>query len=135
MTAYLLDTNHLSPLVTLGHPLRQRVLQQLQAGDSFAIPAPALHEFLFGIGMTPRAQKNSQEWERMKANFTYYAVDAVDAEKAASLCLKLRREGWQLKIIDSFIAIVALRYHLTLLTTDGDFQRVPNLKPENWRGE
>lgn len=29
MENYLLDTNHASPLVTLGHPLRQRVLMRL----------------------------------------------------------------------------------------------------------
>ena len=111
------------------------MFRHLQIGDSFAIPALALHEFLFGIGTTQRAQKNFQEWERMKVSFTYYAVDALDAEKAASLCLNLRRKGWQLKIIDSFIVLVALRYGLILLTTDGDYQQVPQLKSENWREE
>jgi serine/threonine protein phosphatase PrpC len=37
VTAYLLDTNHLSPLVTLGHSLRNKILAQVQVGDSFAI--------------------------------------------------------------------------------------------------
>lgn len=62
MTVYLLDTNHASPLVTLHHPLRRRVIQALDAG----------------------------------------------------------------------IAVTALRYDLTLLTTDGDFQAVPGLRHENW---
>jgi len=31
MTAYLLDTNHASPLVTLHHPLRRRVLAAIKA--------------------------------------------------------------------------------------------------------
>lgn len=49
MARYLLDTNHLSPLVTVGHRLRNRVLAGLANGDEFAIPVPALAEFLFGI--------------------------------------------------------------------------------------
>ena len=40
MENYLLDTNHAAALVTLGHPLRQRVLLRLQAGDTFAITVP-----------------------------------------------------------------------------------------------
>lgn len=43
MTTYLLDTNHLSPLVTIGHPLRARLLVERQAGHQFALPAPILN--------------------------------------------------------------------------------------------
>ena len=32
----------------------------------------------------------------------------------------------------SLIAVIALRYDLTLLTTDGDFQAIPGLRLENW---
>ncbi|GAB4461456.1 MAG: hypothetical protein Fur0044_53350 [Anaerolineae bacterium] len=45
----------------------------------------------------------------------------------------MRRQGRQLEAIDSFIAIVAVRYDLILLTTDQDFQVVPDLQIENWR--
>lgn len=36
-------------------------------------------------------------------------------------------------LIDSLIAVVAVRNDLVLLTTDRDFLAVPNLKQENWR--
>ena len=61
MAAYLLDTNHASPLVTLGHPLRHRILRQLDTGDRFAICVPMLTETLFGIGILPRAAQNRIE--------------------------------------------------------------------------
>ncbi len=69
MTSYLLDTNHLSPLVTLDHSLRNRVLQQINAGDLFAVAAPALNEFLVGIGTARRALQNWQEWEALRPSF------------------------------------------------------------------
>jgi predicted nucleic acid-binding protein len=75
MTSYLLDTNHLSPLITLDHPLRNKVLLQIKAGDLFAIAAPALNEFLFGIGIAKRAQQNWQEWEFLRPSFIYYRID------------------------------------------------------------
>jgi predicted nuclease of predicted toxin-antitoxin system len=37
VTEYPLDTNHISPLVTPGHPLRAKILQQIESGVMFAI--------------------------------------------------------------------------------------------------
>lgn len=132
MANYLLDTNHLSPLVTLDHPLRQRVLQSLAAGDTFAFAVPALVELWYGLGLLPRAQQNLAEWKRLRPNFTCYVPDETDAEQAAKLRLALRRQGWQLETVDALIATVAIRYNLTLLTTDQDFEGIPQFKPDNW---
>jgi tRNA(fMet)-specific endonuclease VapC len=129
---YLLDTNHASPLVTLSHPLRARVLRAIRAGDSFALTTANLTEILFGISLTPRAARNTFEWERWRKSLDVYLVEEEDAERAAWLQVLLRRRGWQLKTIDALIAAIALRYDLTLLTTDGDFDAVPGLKHENW---
>lgn len=133
MVTYLLDTNHLSPLVTVEHPLRTKVLSQLQSGDTFAITVPALSEFLYGIGTLPRARQSLKEWEYLKSDFIYHNIDSTDAEQAAKLRLALRQRGHQLGIIDALIAVVALRNDFTLLTTDKDFQAVSELSQENWR--
>ena len=58
---YLLDTNHASPLVTLHHPLRQRVLQSIHEGHTFAISVPVVAETLFGISMLRKAEQNIAE--------------------------------------------------------------------------
>ena len=132
MVRYLLDTNHLSPLLTLGHRLRERVLSRLASGDEFAIPVPALAEFLFGVRMTTRVIVNLQEWERLQNSFGYYAIGRQEAEAAAELQVALRHTGWQLATVDALIATVALRNELTLLTTDSDFSSIARLRQENW---
>lgn len=132
MANYLLDTNHLSPLVTKGHRLRDRILLQLSRSDGLGIAVPALTEVLYGILLTPRAQENVQEWERFQESFTYYQIDRSDAEKAANLQVALRKSGRQLATVDALIATVAVRYDLTLLTSDKDFLAVPGLRQENW---
>ncbi|HET6248845.1 MAG TPA: type II toxin-antitoxin system VapC family toxin [Tepidisphaeraceae bacterium] len=132
MGDYLLDTNHAGTLVTLTNPLRHRVLQRLQRGDTFAITVPVVAETLFGIGLLPRAKQNVVEWSALRPNFVCYVPDEADAESAAALQRSLRRQGRQLETVDAFIAIVALRYQLVLLTTDKDFAAVPNLKCQNW---
>src|ERR1700677_641233 len=131
MANYLLDTNHASALVTLGHPLRLRVLLRLQGGDSFAITVPVVAETLFGIGLLPRATQNLAEWARLRPSLTCYIPDESDAENASTLQRLPRRGGRRLETIDAFIAVVALRYDLVVLTADNDFTPVPNLKIEN----
>jgi tRNA(fMet)-specific endonuclease VapC len=129
---YLLDTNHASPLVTLSHPLRQRILQNLNDGDNFATCVPVVTETLFGIALLPRATQNLAEWKRLKPLLPCYIPDETDAEFAAELQVSLRSRGWQLETVDALIASVALRYDLTLLTTDQDFRAVPQLSQANW---
>ena len=132
MADYLLDTNHLSPLVTVGHSLRSKVLERLQAGDTFDIAVPALTEMLFGISLLPRAKQNLEEWERLQSSFNYHDIDKIGAEQAAELQILLRRQGRQLETVDALIATIALRNDLILLTTDRDFSAIPQLTQENW---
>ena len=133
MTAYLLDTNHASPLVTLHHPLRQRVLTALGAGDTFAINVVILAETLYGISVVPRGMHNRATWAQLQPQFTCYEPDASDALRAVDIQVSLRQQGRQLATIDALIVVTALRYDLILLTTDNDFQAVPGLRCVNWR--
>jgi predicted nucleic acid-binding protein len=132
MANYLLDTNHVSPLVTLDHFLRERVIQSMDMGNTFAICVPILTETLFGFGLLPRARQNLIEFERFRPSLICYLPNETDAELAAEFQISLRRKGKQLETVDALIAAVALRYDLTLLTTDGDFRWVPFLRWENW---
>jgi len=59
-------------------------------------------------------------------------TDEADALDAARLQVTLRRRGRQLGTVDALIAAVALRYNLTLLTTDNDFAAVPSLTTAKW---
>ncbi len=132
MARYLLDTNHLSPLVTLGHSLRERVLVRMAEGDEFCVATVCAAEVVYGIGILPRAEANLAEWDRLKSGFTHLQVELFEAERAGHLQIALRRAGVQFKTVDAIIAAVALRDQLMLLTTDGDFTAVPGLERDNW---
>ena len=130
---YLLDTNHASPLVTPGHALIRRMQQQQAQGDTFALCVPVLTELLFGIGIAPRAAQNLKLWTQWEQLLECLIPDATSAKEAAELQIALRKQGRQLATVDALIAVTALRYDLTLLTTDGDFRAVPGLRLANWR--
>ncbi len=133
MTDYLLDTNHISPLVTERHPTRHKILSNLDVQHRFYIAVPALHEFKFGISLLPRAQQNLKIWASFEPYFSYITIDKLIAEQSAQLRVELRKKGWQLDAVDAMIAVVALQNDLTLLTTDKDFRAIPELRQENWR--
>lgn len=132
MGRYLLDSNHASPLVTLHHPLRHKVLAAMQAGDVFSLCVPVLSETLFGVSVLPRAAANRAEWQKLRRHLFCYQLDEQDAEYAVDLQLSLRAKGRQLEMADALIAAVAIRYDLILLTQDGDFLPLSQLKIENW---
>ena len=132
MAKYLLDTNHASPLVTLKHPLRERMLNEYVAGHEFCIAVPALTELWFGLLMTQRVLQNLEEWELLERKIECLALDEADAKSAASLQKVLRSSGRDLKTPDALIASVALRYDFVLITTDHDFAPIPGIKTENW---
>jgi tRNA(fMet)-specific endonuclease VapC len=132
VAAYLLDTNHASPLVTLHHPLRHKVLAALSAGDTFAINVVILAETLYGISIVPRGVQNRLIWSQLQQQLACHVPDSADAIQAVDMQVQLRRQGRQLATVDALIATTALRYDLTLLTTDNDFQAVPGLRLDNW---
>lgn len=132
MTDYLLDSNHASPLVTLSHPLRLRILEEIDRGHTFAVSVPVLTETLFDLHMLPSLARNIAEWSRLRQAIRCYKVDEADAETAAGLQAMLRKKGWLLETADALIAATALRYGLILLTADKDFSAIHDLKHENW---
>lgn len=129
---YLIDTNHLSPLITAEHRLRTHVLHELKNGSKFYLSPLVLSEFLYGILLLPRAAANERAWHEIASEFEYIHFEAEDAIQAAKLRVALRKRGKQFAFVDAFVAVLALRNNLTLLTTDQDFAAIPTLSIENW---
>ncbi|MEM7535902.1 MAG: type II toxin-antitoxin system VapC family toxin [Chloroflexota bacterium] len=117
----------------ISHPLTKRIQRQIRFGDTCSVAVPALAEMLYGLLTLPRSQESMKAWyDGYSIMFNYYDIEVVDAEEAAHLQARLRREGEQLHTVDALIAVVAIRYDLTLLTTDADFHAISELNVENW---
>jgi len=132
MTSYLLDTNHLGRLIDPLCPLMVRVQAAIDAKDVFYILLPVITETVFGFSILPRAKQNQAEWEKLRPLLTLLQINEDDAMEAAFLQVRLRRTGRDLKTVDALIATTAMRYDLTLLTTDRDFTPIQSLRLENW---
>ena len=132
VSGYLVDTNHLSRLLNPQHAVRIRLLTAIEQGDLFYILLPIITETVAGFSILPRAARNWVEWQTIRPSLGLLPLDESDALNAARLQVLLRRRGRQLGTVDALIATAALRYDLTLLTTDGDFAPVPTLRRETW---
>ena len=104
----------------------------MKEGHTFAIAVPILTETVFGFSLLSRAAENLAEWLRLRESIPCYIPDEEDAYLAAELQVSLRRRGRQLETVDALIAATALHHGLLLLTSDKDFDSVPDLKHENW---
>ena len=104
----------------------------IKVGDVFYIILPVITETVAGFSILPRAAQNWMEWQALRPALTLLPLDEADAVDAAQLQVALRRVGRQLATVDALIATIALRYNMTLLTTDRDFAPVPSLRLENW---
>lgn len=133
MTHYLLDANHISPLVTVDHPLRKRIIDRGLAGDQFYVPALAVAEAMYGFLTIPRAKKNRRQWALLRTRFQWLDASEQDVSEATEMRVMLRKRGWQLDLSDAIIASTAISNDLILLTSDRDFEPIKHLKTENWR--
>ena len=67
---------------------------------------------------------------RLLRHVNPYLVTYPIMERYAAVRLQLRPRGELIGDVDTLIAATALERDLTLVTTDSDFRRVPNLKLE-----
>lgn len=119
-------------MIDARHPVRVRVLATSAQGAAFYIVLPVITETVASFSILPRAMQNRREWNIVRGSLALLDLDEIDALGAAALQVALRRRGRQLQTVDALIAAAALRYDLTLLTTDSDFAAVPGLRRENW---
>jgi len=91
----------------------------LESGEIIVTTGLILQELLQGFA-GPRARKDILE--RFTA-LPLLAPDRQDHIDAAELRNRCRRAGLQIGTIDALLAHLCIRYELTLLTTDRDFDR------------
>lgn len=122
MKRLCLDTSAYS-LWQRGHPEAGRLLDRC---PEVGVPAIVIGELRAGFRQGSREQKNEEELRRFFANPCVRVLD-VDEEAAtqyAQIVFDLSRAGTPVPTNDIWIAAVALREGMTLLTFDDHFSRI-----------
>jgi tRNA(fMet)-specific endonuclease VapC len=132
MADYLLDCNHISPALRKASPLRDRILQSRLMGHRFISCYPVLCELEVGISQTPKPEANHRQLSHLLHHIRLWPLDAKTVQIYAEIYLELRNKGRVLSQVDIMLAALARQHKLTLLTSDRDFEALPDLAIENW---
>ena len=132
MTEYVLDTNHVTRLLSGADPLRQRVQAAVTTGDRFGITMSILGEMYYAAYASQRRDENLHAIRAFLADIWLWPYDERAAEEFGRIQAEQKVKGRPIPQIDAQIAAVVRLQRLTLLTADQHFQSVAGLTIENW---
>ena len=127
---YSLDTNHAGHLLDWHRRLTARV--QNVSPTQVAFCTPSLGELEFGFLKGSRENANRRRLDELLSVHPGLDYDLPAARKYAALLWQLAQQGTLIPKIDIQIAAVALVHDLIVLTADAHFDRIADLRTENW---
>jgi tRNA(fMet)-specific endonuclease VapC len=127
---FLLDTNICSAHFRRPSGLAHRFIQH---SGRLSISTVVLAELYAGAYQCSKSRSLLAKIEELLTDVEILPFDHVCAERFGIEKGNLRRMGIAVSTADLMIASVALVHNLTLVTHNtADFQRIPNLRLEDW---
>lgn len=129
---YLLDANAIIALLNdTTSPIARRVRRH--APRDFGVSAVVIHELYYGAFKSQRVEQNVARVDGLQ--FSVVEFDEEDARQAGQIRAHLASKGTPIGPYDVLIAGQARARELTLVTHNtSEFQRVPGLTVEDWKG-
>lgn len=137
---YILDTDHLTALgrgSTIAHKLAERLdaLEPFEIATTIISYEEQSRGWLSYLAQARTPEKQIRAYSLLRSNlddFCGFAVLGFD-EQAAATFRQLQRARVRVSTMDLKIASIVLSNDATLLTRNlSDFNRVPDLRAENW---
>lgn len=132
MTRYLLDTNHLGEAIGRVSMVRDRVQQLHRQGTVFGTCGPVLCELLVGLALRKDATRCCKRLDGLLQMVRLWPIDLAVAEHYAKVYHELSKAGRALSQVDIMLGAMSRHLKAKLLTTDQDFQALPDVETENW---
>ena len=132
MAGYLLDTNHLSESIRPISRVRDRIEQERRSGLRIGTCVPALCELQAAIQPLARRDRYEKALRRLLGRVRVWPLDQTVARIYGQIFTELRSRGRVLSQVDMMLAALARHMDLTLVTSDRDFDALPDIRKENW---
>jgi tRNA(fMet)-specific endonuclease VapC len=132
MPAYLLDTNHVGMAVDRASHVGQRIFEARLAGVRLGTCLPVLCEIEAGMRQVRRKIKYRRDLNHLLRQLRLWSIDLRTARIYGDLYMELRRRGRVLSQVDIMVAAMARQMKLTILTTDRDFDALPDIRTADW---
>ena len=130
--AYLLDTNHLSAAINPVSSLRERLNKAHPRGTGIGTCIPVLCELECGIQNTSHKESHRRRLAQVLRRVRLWPIEFKMASIYGELFQQLRRRGRILSQVDMLLCAMVLHLDVILLTSDRDFEALPEIRTENW---
>ncbi|MBI4331757.1 MAG: PIN domain-containing protein [Chloroflexi bacterium] len=132
MNNYLIDTNIITALLKNNVAVADKIENVLLQGAQIFINGISYYEIKRGL-LAAGANSKITLFERFCSELgTVWLGEQTIFDRAADIYSRLKKVGKMVEDADILIAATAVTYDLTLVSDDADFQKVGNLKLENW---
>lgn len=129
---YLIDTNICIYIIKQKPPQVLKKLNQKRKSDIY-ISAISVAELEYGVSNSDYPERNKVSLISFLSIFNILNFDDIDASEFGNIKSFLRKAGKIIGTMDLLLASQARARNLTLVTNNiKEFERVPNLKLENW---
>jgi predicted nucleic acid-binding protein len=132
MSVYLLDTNHIGLAVDRTSLVGQRIVEDRLAGIRLRTCLPVLCEIEAGLRQVRRKAKYRLDLTHLLVQLRLWPIDLKTARIFGDIYMELRRVGRVLSQVDIMIASLVRQMKFTILTTDRDFEALPDVCTEDW---
>jgi predicted nucleic acid-binding protein len=132
MPAYLLDTNHVGLAVDRASLVGQRMVEARLTGIRLGTCLPVLCEIEAGLRQVRQKVKYRRDLTHLLLQLRLWPIDLKTTRIFGDIYMELRRAGRVLSQIDIMVASLARQMKLTILTTDRDFDALPDIRTDDW---
>lgn len=132
MAAYLLDTNHVGLAVDSESLVGRRILQARLKGLRVGTCLPVLCEIEAGVRQIRRKARYRQQLNHLLGQLRLWPIDLKTTRIYGEVYEELRRRGRVLSQVDIMVAALARQLNHVILTTDADFDALPDVQTEDW---
>ena len=131
---FLIDTNICIYIINNHPPEVIEKFRQFDAGE-VGISSITVSELQYGVAKSTHKKENQRRLNEFLMPFEILPYDEMVAKYYGEIRVQLEKKGIMIGPLDMLIAAHALSQDLVLVTNNGqEFERVANLKVENWVG-
>jgi len=129
---YVLDTNIITVILKENEKVKERILKYMLEGKKISINPVSYYEIKRGL-LYINSLTQLKKLDVLRRKFGVISLDSLGIfDRAAEIYADLRRRGELIEDADILIASVVSFRNFILVSNDTDFNRIQELKVENW---
>ena len=125
---FLLDTN----IITAWLKGETSVADKIDKAKEIHIPIIVVGELYYGALYSTQVKKNIREIKNITSNYNVLKIDEETTIAYGNIKAELRKKGKPIPENDVWIAAIAKRYELVVVTRDKHFKEIESINIKSW---